>query len=379
MRSHRAALVAGYDPATFIPPLKLRRIDSIGRIALGATRQALDDARLDCAADGDRIGLVLGSATAGGETTGRVPGAPAQRRTDRCSRAALRQHGRQRCRQSLRTRVRPARPEHHDQPQGGVGLWRRSRLPPISCAWAARPQSPPEAPTISTSGSSPCTTGSTCSHAMVCIPKAAVHSTYRGTASSSVRADSCASWKRQTPRHAAARTCTARSSASEPADPENPSTDGHRLPPHLRGRCAPRSRMRRAQPKTSGRSTHRRTPRAQLDPLEAEAIAEVFDPDVPVTSIKGAVGEFGAVGAAAAIAALACGGRGMIAPTSGLASRDPSCRVNATCRAPRTRSAARPDQQLRQWRHAVQPADAHSAQWWPGHCHTRRMIPGMPC
>ena len=68
----------------------------------------------------------------------------------------------------------------------------------------------------------------------------------------------------------------------------------------------------------------------ELDPLEAEAIAEVFDPDVPVTSIKGAVGEFGAVGAAAAIAALACGGRGMIAPTSGLASRDPSCRVNAT-------------------------------------------------
>ena len=55
----------------------------------------------------------------------------------------------------------------------------------------------------------------------------------------------------------------------------------------------------------------------ELDPLEAEAIAEVFDPDVPVTSIKGAVGEFGAVGAAAAIAALACGGRGMIAPTSG--------------------------------------------------------------
>ena len=55
---------------TFIPPLKLRRIDGIGRLALGATRQALENARLGNASDRERVGLVLGSFTAGGQTTG---------------------------------------------------------------------------------------------------------------------------------------------------------------------------------------------------------------------------------------------------------------------------------------------------------------------
>ena len=33
-RSHRAALIRDFDPAAFIPPLKLRRIDAVGRLAL---------------------------------------------------------------------------------------------------------------------------------------------------------------------------------------------------------------------------------------------------------------------------------------------------------------------------------------------------------
>ncbi|MGH9158747.1 MAG: beta-ketoacyl-[acyl-carrier-protein] synthase family protein [Vicinamibacteraceae bacterium] len=63
-----------------------------------------------------------------------------------------------------------------------------------------------------------------------------------------------------------------------------------------------------------------------LDRTEAEAIALVFGSrNVPVTSIKGALGEFGASGAAACAAALLCGEAGFIPPTAGLTALDPAC------------------------------------------------------
>jgi 3-oxoacyl-[acyl-carrier-protein] synthase II len=66
-RSHSAALVRGFDPAEFIDPMKLRRIDEVGRLALVSCRLAAEDARLP--ADSDEIGVVLGSATAGLHST----------------------------------------------------------------------------------------------------------------------------------------------------------------------------------------------------------------------------------------------------------------------------------------------------------------------
>ncbi|MPZ17262.1 MAG: hypothetical protein GEV06_05035 [Luteitalea sp.] len=63
-----------------------------------------------------------------------------------------------------------------------------------------------------------------------------------------------------------------------------------------------------------------------LDRAEAEAIALVFGPrDVLVTAIKGAIGEFGASGAAACAAALLCGEAGLVSPTAGLTEQDPAC------------------------------------------------------
>lgn len=63
-----------------------------------------------------------------------------------------------------------------------------------------------------------------------------------------------------------------------------------------------------------------------LDRAEAEAIALVFGQrDVPVTSIKGAIGEFGASGAAAFAAALLCAESGFVSPTVGLTEPDPAC------------------------------------------------------
>jgi 3-oxoacyl-[acyl-carrier-protein] synthase II len=66
-RSHSAALVRGFDPAQFIDPMKLRRMDEVGRLALVSCRLAAEDARLP--ADSDEIGVVLGSATAGLHST----------------------------------------------------------------------------------------------------------------------------------------------------------------------------------------------------------------------------------------------------------------------------------------------------------------------
>src|SRR5262249_56267322 len=43
-RSHRAAMITGFDPEAFIPPLKLRRIDNAGRLAIVCARLACEDA-----------------------------------------------------------------------------------------------------------------------------------------------------------------------------------------------------------------------------------------------------------------------------------------------------------------------------------------------
>jgi 3-oxoacyl-(acyl-carrier-protein) synthase len=63
-----------------------------------------------------------------------------------------------------------------------------------------------------------------------------------------------------------------------------------------------------------------------LDRMEAAGIREVFGGrDVPVTSIKGAIGEFGAAGAGAAAAAILCGRQGAIAPTVGFQTPAADC------------------------------------------------------
>ena len=62
---------------------------------------------------------------------------------------------------------------------------------------------------------------------------------------------------------------------------------------------------------------------AALDHIEAAALAEVFGHATPVvTSIKGALGEFGAAGSAACAAALLCGRVGRVPPIAGLATPD---------------------------------------------------------
>jgi 3-oxoacyl-[acyl-carrier-protein] synthase II len=69
-RSVLAARVADFDPARWIAPMKLRRMDTTGPFALVAIQQAMEDARYVAAADGDdRAGVVLGTYSAGGQAT----------------------------------------------------------------------------------------------------------------------------------------------------------------------------------------------------------------------------------------------------------------------------------------------------------------------
>jgi 3-oxoacyl-(acyl-carrier-protein) synthase len=66
LRTTRAARVTGFDPATVIAPLKLRRVDEVGRITIGAALEAMAQAGLPRRKDGyDDLGVTLGSFTAG--------------------------------------------------------------------------------------------------------------------------------------------------------------------------------------------------------------------------------------------------------------------------------------------------------------------------
>ncbi len=69
-RSTLSARVAGFEPAKWIPPMKLRRMDTTGPLALVAMRQAMESAGYALTADGDpRTGVVLGTYSAGGQAT----------------------------------------------------------------------------------------------------------------------------------------------------------------------------------------------------------------------------------------------------------------------------------------------------------------------
>ena len=61
-----------------------------------------------------------------------------------------------------------------------------------------------------------------------------------------------------------------------------------------------------------------------LDRQEADAIDEVFGRSMPVSSVKGAIGESGAAGAASLVAGLLWLAEGVIGPTVGFSRPDPA-------------------------------------------------------
>ncbi|MFN8058748.1 MAG: beta-ketoacyl synthase N-terminal-like domain-containing protein [Vicinamibacterales bacterium] len=71
LRSRLGCFVRDFDAARYLAPLKLRRIDTIGRFAVAATTDALADAGVPSEGSGrEHIGVVLGTHTGGVESTG---------------------------------------------------------------------------------------------------------------------------------------------------------------------------------------------------------------------------------------------------------------------------------------------------------------------
>jgi 3-oxoacyl-[acyl-carrier-protein] synthase II len=69
-RARRAMLVRDFEPARWIPPMKLRRMDATGTYAVAAARQALEDGSVPFEGGGrDDIGVAIGTWTAGGQAT----------------------------------------------------------------------------------------------------------------------------------------------------------------------------------------------------------------------------------------------------------------------------------------------------------------------
>jgi 3-oxoacyl-[acyl-carrier-protein] synthase II len=69
-RSTIAAEIKGFQPTEWVSPMKLRRMDRTGAYASAIAKLTLMDAGASIAADGDdRIGVVLGTWTAGGQST----------------------------------------------------------------------------------------------------------------------------------------------------------------------------------------------------------------------------------------------------------------------------------------------------------------------
>jgi 3-oxoacyl-[acyl-carrier-protein] synthase II len=69
-RSTLAAEITGFEPAAWVPPMKLRRLDRTGVYALAVTKLAVIDAHPELCAEGhDDLGVVFGTWTAGGQST----------------------------------------------------------------------------------------------------------------------------------------------------------------------------------------------------------------------------------------------------------------------------------------------------------------------
>lgn len=69
-RTTLAAELRGFTATDWVPPMKLRRLDRTGVYATAVAKLALADAQVSIAADGDdAAGIVLGTWTAGGQST----------------------------------------------------------------------------------------------------------------------------------------------------------------------------------------------------------------------------------------------------------------------------------------------------------------------
>jgi 3-oxoacyl-[acyl-carrier-protein] synthase II len=330
-RSHTAALVRDFEPSRYIDPLKLRRMDEVGRLALSACRLASEDARLPVGVD--EVGIVLGSATAGLHSTvrhlhGLATTGPATvsalgfSNTVGNAAASL-------CAIEFGLRG-PNLTLGQKQASGlaaivlAVGFLRQGRGSAFLCGGVDDIEEVYFRVHDQLRVLSPDGRGQEASR-----PFSAVRNGFvLGTGGHVVAVEHAVSAARRgAAPYGEVLGVESTSSACEPnAWPSEP--DG--IVRAMRGALADAgltpadvSVVFAAANSTPG-----------LDVVEARALEQVFGPrGVPVVSIKGAIGECGAAGAASLTAALLCLGRGRLPPTLGCEPLDPACRVDASATA----------------------------------------------
>jgi 3-oxoacyl-[acyl-carrier-protein] synthase II len=322
-RSTIAAEIAGFDPAAFVPPMKMRRMDRTAVYAIAATKLALDDAAVAIVADGDdRRGVVFGTWTAGGGSTQQFldalfrhgpTGAPALLFDSTVANSAASLAG-------LEHRLRgPNMTVSHKEASGlaaivtAVDLLREDRAAALVTGGADAifetfykgherfaVMSPQPSASARTAPFDACRNGFVLGEGAVALwveraERAAGRAPYGDILG------------------------VAAASASVPLnawpDRPEPLVRTMRLALEDAGLAADAVDVVYA----SANATR------QLDAVESEALAALFgDSRTVITSIKGAIGESGTAGSAACAAALLCGRVGRVPPVAGLADPDPA-------------------------------------------------------
>lgn len=318
-RARVAAQVREFDAATWIAPMKLRRLDPTGAMAIVAVQQALDSGGIAFSPDGDdRTGVVLGSWTAGGATTSQFltalcqggPGsAPALLFSSTVGNAAASQA-------ALEFKLRGPNITVSQKEASGLGaivtaagLVRTGRASRIAAGGAdhvfeifyqvhdrfgVMPMGEPRADAsrpfdqdrsgfvLGEGGFALLLDGSEGERARPPIYRAKVLGVGATSAAVAINA-----WPHDPTAIVRVMSLALADAGLGPADVDVVYASANSSP--------------------------------DLDRVEAQALAALFGPHRPVvTSLKGALGECGAAGAAACVAAIACGAIGQVPPIAGL-------------------------------------------------------------
>ncbi len=324
--ARQAAELVDFDPAAFVAPMKLRRMDEVGRLAVAAARLTLDAARLPHDDAGyDDVGVVLGTCTCGVHSTGEFldrllalgpTGAPALLFSNTVGNAAA----------SL-----VALEEKLRGPNTTISYKEASGL--AAAALAADMVRAGRAACLLTGGAEDIydlyfqvhdwfgVLSKDGEHAEGARPFDVTRNGFvmGEGAFLAVVEDEARAATRQAPVLAAIAGVGATSGVTRlnawPTD------------------AAPLVRCMRAAMDEAGVSPAQvgtvyaaANGSTDFDGLEAQAIAEAFDGrPVTTTSIKGAVGEGGMAAAASLVAAVLAARRGLVVPTAGLTTPDPAC------------------------------------------------------
>ncbi|MBE3135078.1 MAG: hypothetical protein IMZ55_16550 [Acidobacteria bacterium] len=330
-RSHSAALVRGFEPSRYIDPMKLRRIDEVGRLALVACRLAAEDARLPTKTD--QVGVVLGSVTAGLHstvahlrslvTTGPA-GVPALGFSNAIGNAAASLCALEFGWRGPNLTVAQKQASALAAIVFAAGVLEQGRISAFLCGGADdieetfyrvhdrfRVLSPTNG---QQEASRPFDAGRN-----GFVLGAGGHLIVLETASSAAERG-VVPYGEILGIGACSSDCDLNAWPAEPTGMVRAMRDAL-----AQAGLAPAEVAAVFATANSTRT---------LDRVEALALEQVFGPfGVPVVSIKGAIGEFGAAGAASVMAALLCLRRGMLPPTLGCDRLDPACRVDVSASA----------------------------------------------